>query len=334
VRKVKAAVIGVGYFGELHARGYAENPLADLVAVVDSDARRAVEVASRYGVKGYTSYDEMLEREEIDAVSIATPDDQHAGPAVSCARAGKDILLEKPMAPSLEEADRILSEVRRAGVKLMINFILRFDPRYVRAREEVSQGSVGDILTMWARRVSQLEAAKKYGRFSDLLRNVVIHDIDQMNWLTGSKAQRVYGERVRKVCSEFGTDDAYMALVRYENGAVGMLETSWVLPSSHPRFLDARLHIIGSNGGIYIDQNTDGILISDQQGFRAPDLSYWPVSGGLLEGDLRAAIHHFLTCVADDRHPIVGGDDGRKALEIALAIKESCISGQPVSLLL
>ena len=120
--KVKTAVVGLGMFGALHAQVYAESPLAELGAVMSCSAERAREIGERFGARWYTDWREMLAKEkEVQAVSIANRDAEHKEPAIACAEAGKDILLEKPMAPTLEEADEVIAAVERAGVRMMVN---------------------------------------------------------------------------------------------------------------------------------------------------------------------------------------------------------------------
>ncbi|MEM0349330.1 MAG: Gfo/Idh/MocA family oxidoreductase [Candidatus Caldarchaeum sp.] len=329
---LKAGVIGVGYFGALHAEAYHANPLTELVAVADIDIRRASEVASKHGAKPYSNFHEMLRHEKLDIVSVATPDDKHTEPAVAAAEAGVNILLEKPIATDLQEAKKILSATEKHKVKLMVNFILRFDPRYRRAYEFVSEGGLGEVVTIWARRSTLLETAKKYGRFSNLIYDVIIHDIDMCNLFAMSEPKKVYCVSVGKTQRGAGLEDAYLAIIQYGGGSAASLETSWVLPKTSPHWLDSRFHVIGTEGAVYVELQSHGLEIVSGKGVYRPDLSNWPIVGGRLTGNLREAINYFVECVAKDVPPSPSGEDGFKALEVASALHKSASSGQLIEL--
>ena len=168
--KVNTAVIGLGMFGALQAQVYAESPLAELKAVVSRTPERAREIGERFGAHWYTDFDEMLDKEkEVNAVSIANRDAEHKAPAIACAEAGKDIFLEKPMAPTLQEVDEIVAAVEKAGVRMMVNFTLHFDPTYVAAYERIQAGEIGEVMTLFARRNGTIVGAQHYGQWSDIL---------------------------------------------------------------------------------------------------------------------------------------------------------------------
>lgn len=331
--KVKTAVIGLGMFGALHARAYAESPLAELKAVVSRTPERAREIGERFGANWYTDWREMLEKEkEVKAVSIANRDAEHREPAIACAEEGIDILLEKPMAPTLEEADEIIAAVDRAGVRMMVNFTLHFEPTYVAAYERIQAGEIGEVLTMFARRNGTVLGAQHYGQWSDILISTGIHELEAMTWYSGSEVTRVYGESVKHLTRELRGDDAYFALLRFGSGAVGSLESSWILPPTDPAGLNSRFDIVGSKGCISIENVNKTIAICTEERCYHPDVSYWPVVRGQVAGALRESITHFLTCLVEDREPSIGAKEGRLALQLVLAIQESCRMGAPVAI--
>jgi predicted dehydrogenase len=185
---------------------------------------------------------------------------------------------------------------------------------------------------MWGRRSTLLETAKKYGRFSNLLHDVIIHDVDMFNLMSMSEPFQAYCVKVRKACRELGVDDACVGIIRYRNGAVASFETSWVLPQSSPHWLDARLHIVGTGGAIYLDLQSHGLEVVENTRFSRPDLSNWPVVGGRLMGNLREAVGHFVDCIVGGGEPWPSGVDGRKALEVVLALAKSAEEEKPVTL--
>lgn len=331
--KVNTAVIGLGMFGALHAQIYAESPLAELKAVMSRSPERAREIGERFGARWYTDWREMLARErDVQAVSIANRDAEHKEPAIACAEAGKDILLEKPMAPTLEEADEIIVAVEQAGVRMMVNFILHFEPTYVAAYERIQAGEIGEVLTMFARRNGTMLGAQHYGQWSDILISTGIHELEAMTWYADSKVKRVYGESVKCLSPELQGDDAYMALLRFEGGAIGSLESSWIRPAADPARLSSRFDIIGTKGCMYIENVNKNLFICTEEQCYYPDVTYWPVLRSQAAGTLRVSMTHFLTCLLEDREPDVGAKDGRLAMQLVLAVQESCRIGAPVEI--
>jgi predicted dehydrogenase len=337
-KDVKTAVIGLGMFGALQAQVYAESPLADLKAVVSRTPERAREIGERFGANWYTDYREMLQKErEVQAVSIVNRDAEHREPAIACAEAGKDIFMEKPMAPTLEEADQIITAVERAGVRMMVNFTLHFDPTYVAAYERVQAGEIGEVLTMFARRNGTSGGGYPgqpvpYSKWTDILISTGIHELEALTWYADSKVKRVYGESVKRLPRDIQGDDAYLALLRFECGAVGNLETSWTRPPTAPAGLSSQFDILGTRGSIHIGNVNETLLICSEERAYHPDVSYWPVLGNRAVGDLRESMTHFLTCLLMDKEPSVGAREGRLALQLVLAIQESCRKGKPVEI--
>lgn len=329
---LRAAVVGVGMIGALHARVYREDPRTELVAVVDTNAGRAREVGTDFGVPWYADLSEMLDDEEINVVSVATPEQYRYEPAVACARAGKHLLLEKPLAPTLPEVDRLIGEVEAAGVTTMVNFIIRSEPRYVRAREAMADGTVGEPCTIFARRRGTSLGAEVYGPWTDLLISTAIHDLDIMVWLNDCEVERVYAEGVVKRSAEWGREDAIAAVLRFANGSVGLLETSWVLPPTVPAPLDASLQVVGTGGGVFIEGSSYGLAVADSEAYRLPDLTHWPVGRDGVEGALRASINAFITSVLTGETPVMTLREARYAHEIVEALKLSMQRGAPVSL--
>lgn len=336
---VNTAVIGLGMFGALQARVYAESPLAELEAVASRSSERGREIGERFGARWYTDWREMLDKEtDVQAVSIANRDSEHMEPAVACAEAGKDIFLEKPMAPSLEEADTIIAAVNRAGVRMMVNFTLHFHPTYLAAYERVQGGEIGEVLTMFGRRnATRMEAYEgqpvPYSRWTDVLISTGIHELEALTWYAGSQVQRVFGESVSHFRSDIQGDAAYMALLKFDSGAIGSLESSWIHPPTVPAGLSSQFDIIGSRGSIHLGNVNGALLICNEERAYHPDVSYWPVLGDRAVGALRESMTHFLTCLHEDREPSVGGEEGRLAVQLVLAIQESSRLGRPVEIL-
>lgn len=332
MEQLRTAVVGVGMIGGLHARVYAEEPRTVLAAVVDPDVERARQVAEPLGAAWYPDTTAMLARERLDLVSIATREQDRFAPAAACAQAGIHLLLEKPLAPTLAEARRLAAAVEAAGVRSTVNFTLRSDPRYQRAKAAVADGTIGEPCTLFARRRGTGDGLENYAPWTDLLISTAIHDIDAMVWITDSPVERVYAEALVKRSAEWGKEDAVMALLRFANGAIGSLETSWVLPPTAPAGLDAVLDIAGTAGGVSIAGANHGLAIVDREGYWRPDLTHWPVGPRGVFGDLQAAIAGFVADLLSGAPETVTLRDALYAQEIVAAMKTSFRSGAPVTL--
>lgn len=332
MERLRAAVVGVGMIGALHARAYAEHDLAELAAVADADPERAREAGERWGVPWFTSAEDLLDGAEVDAVTIATSEHHRFGPALACARAGKHLLLEKPLAPDLAGAERLADALAPGGVKVMVDFILRFDPRYTAVEAAVSSGRLGELYYLGARRRGTALGAEIYGPWTDLLISTGIHDLEVMAWIAGDPVVRVYAEGLSRRSAEWGHLDAAAVTMRFARGAIATLETSWVLPAGAPAPLDAALHAVGSGGGAVIEGSNSGLTILDQDGYRRPDLVHWPVDERGLGGDLAAAVDHFIRSVLAGRDPSVGLAEGVYAHRLVDAAERSIRECRPVCL--
>lgn len=331
-KRLPVGVVGVGAFGEFHARAYSEDDRVELVGVADTNWKRARQVAGALGCRPYRDVATLLKRGKPELVSVATPDDQHRPVAVTCAEAGVNVLVEKPIAMTVEEGREIVRAARKRGVKLMVDFVLRFDSRYQKAKEVISQGKIGDILLMSSWRDVGVEMGRRAIRFSELCRQTLIHDIDIMRWIGGSEAKSVYGRAASKVLLKDGGDDAVVTIMEFKDGSIASLESNWVLPEKRPTILDSGLKVVGTAGSVDISSKNQGIEVTDSEGHTFPDLTYFPVVSGRTVGALRESLRHMVECVIHDRTPVVSGDDGLKALGLALSIRQSISENRVVRL--
>jgi len=330
-RRLRTGVIGVGTFGSLHARIYAELESTDLVAVADIQAEKVQRFVSQYGARGYIDYSELLEKEDLDIVSVCTSDELHLKPVLASAKAGKHILVEKPLAMNIPDCDAMIRSAEEAKVKLMVGHILRFDPRYYTARQAIVEGRIGVPVHLFARRNNLIRSAERLGKHTSVLFFLGIHDIDFMNWCVGSKVERVYAESVSHVLKDIEKADSYLALIRFQNGTIASLEVSWILPPSFSKRLDAQFEAVGTEGTIFVDGSGQTVEIYHEKS-ECPDVMYAPEVHGRYTGILRDEIMHFVECVQHDKEPAITGQDGKSAVEIACAIAESLEKQQPVYL--
>lgn len=325
-------VIGAGFFGEKHIETLSCMDGVKVLAVSrrDKDALKAM--AEKYRIpKTYSDYREMLEDKDVEAVSVTTHVDGHRAPAVDALKAGKHVLLEKPMAGTVEDCEAILEAAKGATGILMVGHICRFDPRVAMARKAIDEGRIGRIVSMHARRnLPARIGAQVLDKISALMGDG-IHDADLMLWLSGSKAKSVYAQELNVL--NFKHADVAWAMFRFESGAIGVIENVWSLPDKTPFAIDAKLEIIGSKGSIEINCADTGLAIVDADGLQKPDTMYWPEVHGRRMGALRTELEYFLDCVRSGRRPdVITPGESRDVVEVICAAMESSASGMVVKL--
>ncbi len=328
MERLRTGVIGLGFFGGRHARIHHELPNTRLVAVADTDAALGGDVAKRFGAAFHDDYRELLARDDIDAVSICTPDRRHVEPAVAAAAAGKAILLEKPMAHSAADATTIASAVEDAGVRLMVGHILRFDPRYVQLHAAADPATLGEPVHLRAKRNSIRDVALRLGSASSILFYMGVHDVDAMQWICRSPITRVYAQKVEKLAT--GNENALYAVVNFANGAIGMLDYSWIWPNGLPAGYWAAFEVVGTRSAAWLDVRDQGFQVITDDGPLGADTHLWPEVNDRIVGDLRDEILHFADAVLTGRPFVQPYADALQAVRVLDALFASTDRGAPV----
>jgi len=330
VNRARVAVIGLGTWGEKHLQGLKTIPDAEVVAICDVNEKRARNVASRHNVrKVYGRFEELLDRENLDAVHVVTPEPFHREPVVQAARKGIHVLVEKPMATSLEDADAMISAARKSKVSLMVGHVLRWDVRYAMVRKAIERGEVGEIASIFARRsVTRAEAPTFLPRSTPMMQ-LGIHDIDMILWYTRSKVSRAYARSSR--IFDYKNPDTTSCVLEMESGAHAVIQNSFSLPEKIPFSVGGHMEIVGSEAFIIIDVTEQSLFICDSTGWHTPDTTLIPMVGDTLAGTLREEIKYFIDCVLRGRKPeIITPAESREALRVALACERSMRDGAPV----
>jgi predicted dehydrogenase len=317
--------------GEAHARVFAELPDTRLIAVADINERVARDVGGSFGVLGTTQLEEAIARDDVDIVSVCTNDEAHVEPCSLAARAGKHILLEKPLATTVADAQKIIDVTKSAGVVLMVGHLLRFDPRYDGAKKAIADGAVGEIIHMYGRRYNVVDSGRRIAGRTNVAFFLGVHDLDAMRWFAESDWATAYALGRRKVLAEHDTEDTIMALLTLENGVIAALDTCWAVPSGQECTLDARLDVVGTEGGTSIEVRGDGLRILSHERSTRPDVVYAPAVGDRQAGALRTQLEHFVDCVRHDREPCITPQDALQAVKAAAAITESLETKEPVT---
>jgi predicted dehydrogenase len=327
---VRWGVIGLGWFGEVHADHLADMPGIELAGLCTRRPERLAEVADRHNVqRRYTDYHQLLDDPTIDVVSITTHINDHREIAIDALEAGKNVLLEKPMAPTAADCDAIIEAANKSDGVFMVGHICRFDPRVAMAKQAILDGRIGKIISMHARRNLSKEIGNLVLDSISALMGDGIHDADLMLWFSVAKPVNVYAQEVHPGRRKY--PDGGWAMFRLDNGAIGVVESVWHLPESTPYTIDARMEIIGTEGALYINCGQAGLEIHDAGGNKLPDTLYWPRVFGEYFGILRSELRYFGNCVAEGRAPDrITPDESRAAVALIAAAEESSRTGKVI----
>ncbi|QDZ10672.1 Gfo/Idh/MocA family protein [Devosia ginsengisoli] len=332
------ALIGAGLFGQRHAQAYQRHPLVDFKYVCDLDEARAKSVAETYGAEAFTTdFNEIMADPEVMAVSVATPDPAHRAAVVAAAKAGKHILVEKPLATTVEDAEAMIAAANEAGVKLMVDFHNRANPPMVAARDAVARGDIGKpsyVYTRLSNTVAVPRDMLKWSSQSSALWFLGSHMIDVVGWILNDKPVRAYVVARDGILKGMGVDapDFHVATVEYESGTVGVFEHAWILPDTYNTVKDLKVELLGSKGAIQIDgsHNRTMELYTQQKG-TFPDMLV-PPFGPNLTGFVLDAVVHFVEAVLFDKPVLATGEEGLANTKIISALIEAARLGQPVQL--
>ncbi len=316
----------------LEAWRYVEGGRA--VAIASRSIGKARELASYYGVEAVEGADKVLLREDVDAVDICTPTHTHRKFVEVAAEAGKHIILEKPIATNLEDADEIISKARRSGVKLMVAHVLRYFPEYVEARRMVGEGELGEPLHARASRKGMFPTwAEWYGdpeKSGGVEIDLAIHDVDFLRWTLG-EIESVYA-RLLNIRGRRVHDHALM-LLKFRNGAIAHVEASWAMPKTCP--FTMTLEIYGSKAMV-VYSNLDGvpIMVSGDESAESHSPITLPYSASILPFPIdpyRDELQDFVRSILKDEEPRIPPEEARESLKVCLAARESSERNEEVS---
>ena len=330
---LRFGVIGVGRIGKIHIENLVNRISgAEVVAVCDVDAAELAAIASKFGIaRTFADYRELLDLAEVDAVAICSPTDQHYQMIVDAAARGKQIFCEKPIDLSLEKVQAANREVARRGVRMMVAFNRRYDPNFLKVRETIDAGLIGQpqILRITSRDPGP--PPEQYIRASGgIFLDMTIHDFDMARYLMGSEVTEVYTRAavfVDPMIAQAGDFDTAVITLTFENGAFAVIDNSRKAVYGY----DQRVEMFGSGGMVAIANNTpDSHILCDRAGIHTS----LPLNFFLerYAESYRLEMLAFVDAVVNRKPVPVGGEDGFKAVVIALAAGISARENRPVKL--
>lgn len=318
------AVIGVGAMGRNHARVYSELPDAELAAVADSNPALARQAGASFGATAFEDYRAMLAEVRPQAVSVAVPTVLHEEVVLAALEAGADVLVEKPIAATIEEGRNLIRRAAELGRKLMVGHIVRFNPAMQQLKQRLDKGELGRIFQIVCRRVGPFPARiRDVGVVVDL----APHDIDLMRFLTGLDPLRVYAETEQRIHTAH--EDLVLGLLRFPDGVTGSLEINWLTPAKVREVL-----VLGENGMFRVDDLTQDLYFYENAFLQETSWTTLRTLRGVSEGSmtrfalqryepLKAELQAFLRAVRGEIPVPVSGADGLQALRLALALVEA-----------
>ncbi|WP_173917583.1 Gfo/Idh/MocA family protein [Halobacillus sp. Marseille-Q1614] len=321
--------IGIISFAHMHAYSYANALInqddVEIAGIYDSNHERGKEASSQFNTDFHQSIDDLLAT-DIEAVVVTSENIYHREHVTAAAKAKKHILCEKPIATTIEDANAMIEICEENGVLLQTAFPVRFSSAILRAKSIIEEGELGDILAIKGTN----RGTNPGGWFNDkelsgggAVIDHTVHVVDVMRWILKSEVTEVYAE-IDHLISEKPIDDSGILTMEFDNGLFATLDCSWSRNDAYPTWGDVTLEIVGTEGTLSVDAFAQKIdIYSNESGV---NWSFW---GDDMNDHLVA---DFVEAVRENRAPSITGEDGLKAVEVALKAYESSEKKEPVHL--
>lgn len=337
--KLKFAIIGCGRISYKHVEALINNNHeAELIALCDLVADKAIARKNQYeeaikntDVKVYTDYLTMLKKENIDVVTIATESGYHAKHAIDCLNMDKHVLIEKPMALSIRDADEIIDLAKKKNKKVCVSHQNRFNPPIQKLRRAIEEGRFGKIINatariLWTRDENYYKQAPWRGTKEldgGTLMNQCIHNIDLLQWMVESEVERIHSER-DTFLRNIEMEDFGAILIRFKNGTIGIVEGSACV---YPKNLEETLSVFGEKGTVVIG----GLAVNEIKTWQFADVKEYDKEYNNTEIDSVYGAGHtplyndFINALKTNGEPLVNGIEGKKAIEIILKAYDASV---------
>lgn len=343
---MKYALIGCGRIAVNHIKAALNNGL-EICAVCDIKPEAMETLLSKYGlekeeaIRRYTSYRDLLAAEKPTLMSIATESGIHAEIALACIDAGVNIIIEKPMAMSMADAEEIIRRSEQAGVKVSACHQNRFNVAVRQTRKALEEGrfgqiSHGSVHVRWNRNRDYYDQAPWRGTWAQdggCLMNQCIHGIDLLRWMMGDEVDEIYGVTRQQFHDYLECEDIGMAVVKFKNGAIGTIEGT---TNVYPKNLEETLYLFGETGTVKLGgtstNNIDVWDFADANEADEENRGLQEATSNVYGNGHTSLFSDMIEAIEQDRPPYVDAVAGRNALEMILAIYQSAATGKPVKL--
>ena len=340
--RINVGIIGTGWCGGIRAVAAAASPWVNELHIAEIKEERLKEVAAlTTPVTATTDYRRLLENPSIDAVMISTtPEPTHYPIAKEAMLAGKHVLLEKPIAIELAEADELIAISREKKVSFSIAYSQRFNPKFVYVKRSLEDGTIGEpVSALVSRHITRNLGKKISGRVKlSPAAMESTHDIDFTMWcLAPRKPVRVYAQEAAKIMkAQYNAPDCVWMIITMDDGTVVTIGGGWVLPPAYPNFSSTWIEFLGTEGAVMVDDTHRDVYVTNMQdGIRFP-MSSMPGEkmNHVYAGPMEAETEHFLECVALGKQPLVTAEHARMVMQIYKAADLSVETNKPVDLVI
>lgn len=319
----RVLIVGAGTMGSGYARLFASGriPEAELAGVVDLVPERAEQAAGTAGTAAFSDLRRAIDETKPDVAYVATPDHLHREPVEMLAAAGVAVLVEKPLATTVEDGMAMVTAIEKAGVHAEVNYSNRWNPPFVEAKRTIEAGEVGDVRSFNVRLNNPISSPRSNLSWSAKTTPawfLMSHCLDLAHWLGGKRAESVYASAGYGVLKGLGVDtpDWIHTTVRYEGGGDGVFESLWILPESWPGAVEFRFRAVGTTGAIDVDTTFQSISVSSDT-HRYPGTINWA----------QQRVAAFLKAMDGQGKTHVGFEDGLEVTRILVAAHRSIESG-------
>jgi len=325
----RVGVVGAGTMGTFHSSAYARMPNAELVAVADIRPEVAANLAGQYGAKSFSSVYEMLDGIDLDVVDVCVPTPWHVECIKAAAKCGKHVTSEKPLARTLDGCREAIEACKDAGVKFFVAHVLRYFPEFVKMREIVKSGMIGNPATVRTTRGGGYPRAWEnwYGNIEwsgGLTLDMIIHDFDWILWTFGP-AERVFAKGL--AFSGLEGIEYSLVTIRLKNGIIAHVEGTWAMPSG----FNVKVEVAGDGGLLNFDSRNAIPLVINRKATEGAAGGVAVPESPLAESPYYTELSRFIDCLETGVEPEVSPEEAMNAVEIGLAALESMKTGKPVS---
>ncbi len=322
--------IGIISCDHMHAESYTEAlkhiENVEISGIGEENEKKGKDFAQRHGIRYFKDYKKILSDKSVDAVVVCSANAKHAKMVIDAAKAKKHVIVEKPIATTIEDAQRMIDACKEHNVKLMVSFPVRYAPPIRRMKEIIDNKKIGKIIGISATNHGTMPG----GWFIDknlsgggAVMDHTVHVVDILRWVLKSDVKEVYA-KMGTLINDIPVEDCGLISMKFENEIFATLDTSWSRPKSYPTWGDVTFEIVGTNGSIKVDAFAQhGMLYADEMKYSK--YVYWGDDMDYL------MMKDFVKCIEDDLPEPVTGEDGLEALRVALKAYESVEKGKVVS---